>query len=169
MSASIDIILFLKDVSLFEALTNAQLVEVARLAEKIDFQAGITLFNQGDPPDFLYLIRRGKCRIVFSGQEVARLGAGECVGEMAVLAGTERSASVETLEPTQFLRFDGDDFLALLDSYPEIQRALLKSMVRRLATSGRVQRNNENRASTIIGMVYDKDGTPKLDTEEEPT
>jgi CRP-like cAMP-binding protein len=160
-SASLDIILFLKDVALFESLSNAQLAEVARLAERTDVPEGKALFNQGEPADCLYLIRKGKVRVITNSQEVARLGVGECTGEMAVLAGTERSATIETMEPCQLLRFDADDFLALLDTYPEIQRALLKSMVLRLAQTGRAKDNK--RASTIVGMVWGKDGpTEKL-------
>ncbi len=155
-SASLDIILFLKDVSLFETLTNSQLAEVARLAEKVDYPANHVLFNQGDPPDYLYLVRKGKVRVVAGGQELSRLGPGECVGEMAVLAGIERTATIEMMEACQFLRFDGDDFLALLDTYPEIQRALIKAEVNRLALSGKVRENRK--ASTMIGMVWGKDG-----------
>jgi CRP-like cAMP-binding protein len=154
--SALDIILFLKDVSLFESLSNPQLAEVARLAEKVDFPAGHVLFNQGDPPDYLYLVRKGKARVVAGGQELSRLGAGECIGEMAVLASMERTATIETLEPCQFLRFDGDDFLALLDTYPEIQRALIKALVNRLAQTGK--RNENRKPSTIMGMVWGKDG-----------
>lgn len=155
-SASLDIILFLKDVSLFETLTNSQLAEVARLAEKVDYAPGHVLFNQGDPPDYLYLVRKGKTRVIAGGQELSRLGPGECIGEMGVLAGIERTASIEMIEPCQLLRFDGDDFLALLDTYPEIQRALIKALVNRLAQSGKVR--DSRRASTMIGMVWGKDG-----------
>lgn len=155
-SASLDIILFLKDVALFESLTNPQLAEVARLAEKVDYPAGHLLFNQGDPPDYLYLVRRGKVRVVAGGQELSRLGPGECIGEMGVLAGIERTATIEMMEACQLLRFDGDDFLALLDTYPEIQRALIKSLVNRLAQSGKTRDNR--RASTMVGMVWGKDG-----------
>jgi len=155
-SASLDIILFLKDVALFESLTNPQLAEVARLAEKVDYPAGHLLFNQGDPPDYLYLVRRGKVRVVAGGQELSRLGPGECIGEMGVLAGIERTATIEMMDACQLLRFDGDDFLALLDTYPEIQRALIKSLVNRLAQSGKTRDNR--RASTMVGMVWGKDG-----------
>lgn len=154
----IDVLLFLKDVALFEALTNAQLAEVAALAEKVDLPAGQPLFDQGDMPDYLYLVRKGKLRVLASGQEVARLGPGECVGEMAVLAGTRRTAGVDTLEPCQLLRFSSKDFLDLVDAYPEIGRALLKSLVRRLASSSGRGAKQDKRASTIIGMVWGKDG-----------
>ena len=135
MQAAIDTILFLKDVALFEALSNQQLVEVARLAEKIDLPAGHVLFREGDPVDYLYLVRKGKLRVISGGAEIARLGPGEPVGEMAVLAGTDRYATVETADPSTLLLFDADDFIALLETYPEIGRGLLRALVKRLAQS----------------------------------
>lgn len=148
--SALDIILFLKDVPLFESLTNFQLAEVARLGEKVEYPAGCVLFNQGDPPDYLYLMRTGRVRIIAGGQDLSQLGPGECIGEMGVLANMERSATVETLEQSQMLRFDGDDFLALLDTYPEIQRALIKALVNRLAQAG--QRAESKRHQTLSGM-----------------
>jgi len=153
-------ILFLKDVSLFESLSNAQLAEVARLAERVDITGddiNKPLFYQGEPADCLYLIRRGKVRVIQNGQEIARLGAGETTGEMAVLAGIERSATVEPIEPMVLLRFDADDFLALLDTYPEIQRALMRTLVMRLTQTNR-PREPAKRAATMVGMVWGKDG-----------
>jgi CRP-like cAMP-binding protein len=157
---------FLKDVPLFEALTNRQLVEIARLAEKVDLPAGTMVFQQNDPPDYLYLVRKGKLRVLINSQEVARFGAGECVGEMAVLAGTRRTGGVETLESCQLLRFSERDFLGLVDAYPELGRAIAKSLVHRLAASGR---NKENkRVSTIVGMVWGKDGPPEIGSSSNP-
>lgn len=154
-----DLVRYLKDVPLFEALTNRQLVEIARLAEKVDMPGATLVFNQGDPPDYLYLVRKGKLRVLVNNQEVARLGAGECVGEMAVLAGTRRTAAIETLESCQLLRFSERDFLGLVDAYPELGRALLKSLVHRIAATGRSKENK--RVSTLVGMVWGKDGPPK--------
>jgi hypothetical protein len=158
MEPSLDTILFLKDVALFESLTNQQLVEVARLAEKAEFGGGVALFKQGDPPDYLYLVRQGKLSVKVHGQEVAKLGAGECAGEMAVLSGTERSATVETVEPCHLLRFESEDFLTLLETYPEIGRALLKSLVRRLVQAGGPRKGA--RPATMTGMVWGREGPP---------
>ena len=160
MHASLDILLFLKDVALFESLTTQQLVEVAKLAEKVDFPEGKAICLQGEPADCLYLVRRGKLAVKMSGQEVARLGPGECAGEMAVLAGTERSALVETVEPSQLLRFEADHFLQLLDTYPEIGRGLLRSLVRRLAATAGPKKGA--RPATMTGMVWGPDGPPSV-------
>lgn len=135
MQASLDTILFLKDVTLFATLTNAQIAEVARLAEKFELPADARLFAAGDTVDYFYIVRSGSMRVVKEGVEMAQLGAGECVGEMAVLAGTDRSATIEAVEQSQLLRFDAEDFLALLETYPEIGRGLLRALVRRLANA----------------------------------
>jgi hypothetical protein len=137
MQASLDTILFLKDVSLFDALTNPQLTEVARLAESCELVGGKPLFMAGDTVDYFYIVRVGLLRVLKNDVEVARIGPGECVGEMAVLAGIDRTATVEAIEDTRLLRFDAEDFLALLETYPEIGRALLRALVRRLAAQTR--------------------------------
>jgi hypothetical protein len=137
MQASLDTILFLKDVSLFAALTNPQLTEVARLAESAELARGKPLFMAGDTVDYFYIVRAGMLRVIKGGTEVARIGPGEPVGEMAVLAGIERTATIEAVENTRFLRFDAEDFLALIETYPEIGRALMRALVRRLAAQTR--------------------------------
>lgn len=83
------------------------------------------------------------------GRERARLGPGECVGEMGVLAGVDRSALVEAVEPCRLLRFDAEEFLGLLNAHPEIGRGLLKTIVRRLsrATGG------SDSVCTMVGMI----------------
>jgi hypothetical protein len=137
MQASLDTILFLKDVSLFATLTNPQLTEVARLAEGAELAGGKPLFMAGDTVDYFYIVRSGSLRVVKGGTEVARIGPGEPVGEMAVLAGIDRTATVEAVADCRFLRFDAEDFLALVDTYPEIGRGLLQALVRRLAAQTR--------------------------------
>lgn len=166
VTVSLDMILFLKDVSLFESLSNAQLAEVARLAERVDVTGddiNKPLVYQGEPADCLYLIRKGRVRVIQNGHEIARLGPGETTGEMAVLAGIERSATIEPIEPMVLLRFDADDFLALLDTYPEIQRALMRTLVMRLTSANR-PREPSRRAATMVGMVWGKDGAPQKPT-----
>ena len=72
------------------------------------------LFAQGDPPDRLYMVVSGclEVRRAWQGQEqpVARLSPGQVVGEIGILHGVPRTASVIALEPTRLLAIDGDVF-----------------------------------------------------------
>jgi type IV pilus assembly protein PilB len=69
---------------------------------------------------------------------------------MAVLAGNARSGTVEAIGPCQLLRFDGGEFLSLLESYPEIGRGLIKSLVDRLSRAGSAK---GQRPATMIGLL----------------
>lgn len=158
MEPMVDTLLFLTDVGLFEGLTDGQLLEVARLAEPVEVAAGEALFRAREASECLFVIRQGKVAVKAGGEERARLGPGECVGEIGVLAGNERSATVEAIEPCRLLRFDGEDFLALLDAYPEIGRGLLKSIVRRFARAS----GNSDSLGTMIGMIGGPEETPSL-------
>jgi hypothetical protein len=150
MESTLETVLFLKDVALFEALSNAQLGEVARLGEEVELAAGAVLFRQDELTDTLYLVREGKLKVVLDGNEIAHLGAGECIGEVGVLAESPRSATVSAITPCRLLRFDALGFLALLDSYPEIGRALMKTLAQRLLRAGQP---TEDRPSTMMGLL----------------
>jgi CRP-like cAMP-binding protein len=150
MEPVLDVVLFLKDVALFEALTNAQLVEVARLAERVVVPEGAVLFRRGDPSDSLDLVRSGKLRVEADGALVAHLGPGEYAGEVGVLGEIARTATVDAIAPAELLRFDAMAFVALLDSYPEIGRGLIKGLVKRLA---RAVLPVEVRQATSIWML----------------
>jgi len=158
MEPMVDTLLFLADVALFEGLTDGQLLEVARLAEPVEFRAGEALFRAREASECLFVIRQGKVGVKVGGEERARLGPGECVGEIGVLAGTDRSATVEAIEPCRLLRFDGEDFIALLDAYPEIGRGLLSSIVRRFSRSS----GNSDSLGTLVGMIGGPEEPPSL-------
>lgn len=160
MEPSLEMLIFLKDAALFEALSNPQLVTVARLAESVSIPAGHTLFRQGDAADSLYLVVSGRLQVNINGRQAARLGVGACIGEMGVLASAPRSGTVVSLDACRLLRFDAVDFLELLDSYPEICRALLRSMTTRLMRSAG---GIPQQLVTITDMVFDPSGATPLE------
>ncbi len=91
------------------------------------FGAGELVVRQGDVGDKLYVIQRGEAAVLKAraGQEperVAVLKAGEYFGEMALLANEPRGASVRALTPLDVLTIARDDFLTLIDSFPELRR-----------------------------------------------
>lgn len=123
---------FLKQVDLFREVPADYLVPVAQLAQERRCWAGEQLFAQGEPGDCLYLIGEGEVRILANGTEVARLSAGEVVGEMAVLDSHPRSATAIVERDGRLLRIGSDEFRLLLLSHPEMAMALLRTLARRL-------------------------------------
>ena len=97
------------------------------------------IFREGDPGDSLYIISKGKVRIFrkdSSGMEIdlATLGPGNTFGEMALLSGETRSASVEVLEEAHLVVLAKDDFDRILRDFPGTAKIFFREMRRRLLT-----------------------------------
>jgi CRP/FNR family transcriptional regulator len=105
------------------------------------FRKAETIFHQGDPGDALFILASGSVKVVLPSDEgaesaiVAVLGPGEFFGELAILDGAPHSATIVALEATETLVLQRDEFLGLIDTEPELRRALLASLateIRRL-------------------------------------
>ena len=107
---------------------------VAASFEPVSFPFGAVIVREGDLGDAFYVVARGTARVVRSGErgdEVALniLRAGDCFGEMALLEGTPRSATVRATGPVEAIRLERGVFLALTRSNPEV-RAMFEAIGR---------------------------------------
>jgi CRP/FNR family cyclic AMP-dependent transcriptional regulator len=100
------------------------------------FSKGTILFREGDPGKDMFIIQSGKVQVkkkVGGGEKVlAELASGEFLGEMALLEGLNRSATVEVTEDSRILVISPDTFQGLLKSNVEIAVKMLKKMASRL-------------------------------------
>jgi CRP-like cAMP-binding protein len=127
---------------LFAGLDAAALQRVARGMRSRRFRRGETLFHQGDPGDALLVVRSGSIKIVLpseAGDEaiIATIGAGDFLGELALLDGAPRSATAVALTATETLVLPRDRFRELIDTEPAIRDGLLVALaaeLRRLTT-----------------------------------
>ncbi len=111
----------LAQLPLFQALSTEALAAVAECLEVLWLPAGQDLFKQGDPPDALFILVAGAMAVLLEPIEksgaLTWLGvvrAGETVGEMALLSGKVRNATVRALRDCEVLRFKRSDFEALM-------------------------------------------------------
>lgn len=125
-------VLELRASPLFTGLRAEDLIPIAAVAETASFRADESLFEQGDQGDRLYLVTHGAIEVSRDGQVLAQLGEGDCVGEMALLDDTTRSATVVAVQDTRVLTVTREDFHDLLDLYPGIARQIAAVMVERL-------------------------------------
>jgi CRP-like cAMP-binding protein len=94
--------------------------------------AGEILFRAGAPGDALYIVARGKVEVIAdpasgqsaSGHSLAELGEGEAFGEMALLSGGPRTATVRAIEATELLRIDKEAFERMIASDPRLAEAV---------------------------------------------
>ena len=118
-------------------LPPAELEALARQAHPRHYRAGTTIFHREDPGSTLHVIRKGRVKLTLASPEgrevtVGLLGPGEFFGELALLDGGPRSASVVALEPVETLTIDRGPFLGTLESHPEVSGALLAVLGERL-------------------------------------
>ncbi len=100
------------------------------------FTKGTVLFREGDLGRDMFIVQQGKVQVkksVGSTEEIlAELSAGEFFGEMALLIGLDRSATVEVIEDSKLLVISPETFASLLKSDIEIALKMLKKMAARL-------------------------------------
>ena len=122
----------LRSVSLFRGLPGAELKQLLQLTDTLDLPAGRVLMREGDSGREAFVIASGSVSIEKQGTEVARAGAGEIVGEMAILSEGPRNATVTTLEPTTALVIGHREFHSLLDSSKELRRCVFDAVAGRI-------------------------------------
>lgn len=105
-------------IELFEGLTRIEIREIVSASEQMRLSAGELLFEQGDPANALYIVENGELQVRATsgaGEDIvlAVLGAGTVVGEMSLIGGGPRSATVESLSNCQIYRLEADSFAEL--------------------------------------------------------
>src|SRR5581483_7849949 len=108
---------------LLQGMPEESLDQIAAGARRRSYRRGEVVFHQGDPGDSLLIIESGTLKVVVysdSGDEtvLAILGPGEFVGELALIDGEARSATVQAIEPVEALSLHRDDFLRVVRSHP---------------------------------------------------
>ncbi len=107
------------DVPFFQSLGAAAIADIVRLLHPRHVAAGAVVMREGQAGDTMYFIVSGEATVMFAPEPV-KLGAGAFFGEMALLFGTRRSATVVITEPGVLLTLDVADFRALAGKRPEL-------------------------------------------------
>jgi CRP/FNR family cyclic AMP-dependent transcriptional regulator len=132
MATKRDLLQMLKSVSLFEGLTNKELEAVLRAGKDVTHEAGDAIVEQGKRGVGFHLITDGKARVLVRGRTQAHLKPGDYFGEMSLLDGQPRSATVRAETEVRTLSLASWDFLPIVDRHPSIARKMLLEMSRRL-------------------------------------
>jgi len=122
----------LSKVPLFGALSQRQLDLIAKEADEVEVEAGRVLAHQGGLGREFLLIAEGKARVERDGTVLARLGPGDFFGEMSLIDGKPRSASVIADAPMVLLVVHASSFATLLDTVPALRRKVLATLCERL-------------------------------------
>jgi CRP/FNR family transcriptional regulator, cyclic AMP receptor protein len=119
------------DVPLFAGLSRRHLGKIARIASSKRFAAGGELVRAGEPANAFYVILDGQVRVETPGRGV-ELKSGDFFGEMALIEGQPRSATIVTITEVYVMIISRSKFLKLLESEPKIALAIMATLTRRL-------------------------------------
>jgi NTE family protein len=125
----------LDGVEIFASLEPAERARLAGELGTLGLRRGDVLVRQGEMADALYVVVTGRFAVTLDGrrQPVAELGPGQPIGEIAFLAGGQRTATVTALRDSLVLRLGRAEFEALSAKSPGIWRALTVALARRVA------------------------------------
>lgn len=126
----------LKDVPFFSSMSEHDLAAVAQQTEEISVAAGSVLAREGDPGDKFFVIDSGTAEVSRGGAPIAKLGAGDFFGEVALIREERRIATVTATSPAVLIVMTGSSFRALDDSRPEIRETVSKALAERRTPVG---------------------------------
>ncbi len=145
----------LKNVVLFSGTNENILHDFALKCNEITLEQGDTLFKKGDNQHALYIIIEGKVIIHNQGYEFATLGENKFFGEYSLIDSSVRSASVTALVKTHLLKLNQDDFNKISANKPEVTKAILKSLTKRLRNYNVLEENLSKKNLEIERQRYE--------------
>lgn len=126
----------IRRVPLFAGCSKRELAEVAVIADELRFDAGTTLISQGAPGREFIVVVEGEVEVRKNGKPVAQRDDDEkFFGEIALITGGPRNATVTTTTPVRALVITDRAFARLLRDSPQIQAKVMKSLAERLESS----------------------------------
>jgi CRP-like cAMP-binding protein len=122
----------LKNVPLFAGCSKSELQRIASLADELDLADGATLIREGERGREFIVVASGTVRVTRNGKELRELGAGDFIGEIALVADVPRTATVTATSPVRLLVVTDRAFRGLLEQMPSIAKKVLQSLGERL-------------------------------------
>jgi CRP/FNR family transcriptional regulator, cyclic AMP receptor protein len=129
----------LRRVPMFAGIEPAKLRLLAFMCERVGFDPGNRLMQQGDLADAAYLIIDGHAEVILETPDglviVATLGANEIVGEMGILGNARRAATVRAKDRLIALRIPKEPFMRMVRQFPTVAVSIMQELAQRLGRS----------------------------------
>ena len=129
----------LRDVPLFADLSDRDRKRLAASMKEMSFAAGDEVVAQGKGGVGFFVILEGRARVTRDGEELGMLGAGDYFGEMALIDGDDRTASVHADEPLRCAAMTSWTFRPFVKDHPDVAWALLTALVKRVRATQALQ------------------------------
>ena len=134
-----DEVKLLRKIGMFASLDASRLKLLAFTSEWLTYDSGQMLFEQGEMGDAAYIIVEGEVGVFVSSDgglmQVASRGESEIIGEIAILCGVPRTATVKALNETHVLKISKDVFGKLITDNPDTALEIIRALAERLETT----------------------------------
>ncbi len=135
----------LRSIPLFAKIEPSKLKLLAFTAQRLTFNPGESLFQQGDVGDAAYIITDGSADVVVATPTgpltVAQVGTNDFVGEIAILCDVPRTATVTATNTLSTMRISKELFFELVSQFPEISVEMMRVLAHRLDVTTRQLQN----------------------------
>ena len=121
----------LKKIPFFSELSDEDLQQIADSIKMEYFPANHVIFEQGDPGEIMYIIKRGKVQVIRENTVLAVLEDNAFFGEMALVSDEPRNARIVTVTDTEALTLAKEDFKRLLETNSSIASIVSYEVVKR--------------------------------------
>ncbi len=125
-------IAMLDNIHVFRSLKRDELTELGRQLDVVDVEAGRRIIIEGSNAYEFFIIVEGAAAVERDGQVIAMLGAGDIVGEIALITGEERNASVVASSAMRLLVGERRAFRPLMDRYPHFRAHVQSGLAARM-------------------------------------
>lgn len=132
MITTLEKVIFLQEVDVFESLKTEDLAQLASIAEVLEFPADHVIFSEGGTGDSMYLVMEGQVRLHQQDQDVMVAREKDSFGTWSLFDDELRVVTATTLEQSRLLKVDKEDFTDLLADNVRITQGVMKSLVQRV-------------------------------------
>lgn len=122
----------LAGIPIFSECSKKELKAISKLVTSVPIVAGKVLVREGDPGREFMIIAEGRATVKRNGRKIATLGPGDFFGELAVLAGVPRTATVTAETDMVVEAMNRQEFSSLLDESPAMAKKILLGAVKRM-------------------------------------
>lgn len=151
----------LRAVEIFAALSEEQIAELAEGSRETLYATGEVVVRQTEPGASMFVLHRGEVRVTLDpgAQEVARIGAGGFFGEMSLLTGDPRTATVSTTQDTLLIEIPAESFRRIALDHPAVLDAISTAVVARRAGLDKTRAASlgdsalRDQSSSLLGRV----------------
>ena len=122
----------LRRVPLFAGLGRRELERLGMLTDEVDLPAGRVVMRQGDRGEELFILMRGAARVERDGRDTVTLGADDFFGEIALVDGGHRTATVTLSEDSELLVLGRRQFQQVMEEFPHVREQILEVLAQRV-------------------------------------